>query len=130
MRAVAADIAVSLPAEFEATTRNLIVAPTSAEVSVYVFLVALLIAEQDPPLLSQRSQAYSYFDGLFVHVPFVPVSVEFSWGVPETAGRAVLAGLPAATTTAVAADWAVVDPELLVAVTRNRIVCPSSAAVS
>ena len=49
-------------------------------------------------------------DGLFVHVPFVPVSVEFSCGVPEIAGRTVLAGLPPATTTAVAADVAVVDP--------------------
>ena len=128
--AVAADIAVSLPAEFEATTRNRIAAPTSAEVSVYVFLIAPLIVEHAPPFLSQRSQAYSYLDGLFVHVPFVPVSVEFSCGVPEIAGRTVLAGLPPATTTAVAADVAVVDPSLLVAVTRNRTVCPSSAAVN
>ena len=53
---------------------------------MYVFLIAPLIAEHAPPFLSQRSQAYSYLDGLFVQVPFVPVSVEFSCGVPVIAG--------------------------------------------
>jgi hypothetical protein len=56
MTAVGADIATSLPAEFEATTRKRIVAPTSAEVSVYVFFVWPVIAAQAPPFLSQRSQ--------------------------------------------------------------------------
>jgi hypothetical protein len=128
--AVAAEIAVSFPRELEAVTRKRIVAPTSAEVSVYVLFVAPPIDEQAPPVLSQRCHAYSYFDGLFVHVPFVPVSVAFSCGVPEIVGGAVFAGLPAATTTAVAADWEVFEPSELLAVTRNRSVWPSSAAVS
>ena len=95
-----------------------------------MFFVAPLIDEQAPPLLSQRCQAYSYLDGLFVQAPFVPVNVAFSCGVPEIEGGAVLAGLPAATTTAVAADCAVLEPSELLAVTRNRSVWPSSAAVS
>ena len=60
----------------------------------------------------------------------LPVSVEPSCGVPEMAGAAVFAGLPDATTTAVAADVAAVDPSPFVAVTRKRILCPSSEAVS
>ena len=45
--------------------------------------------------LSQRSHAYSYLVGLFVQVPFVPVSVEFSCGVPEIAGADRVGGFAA-----------------------------------
>jgi hypothetical protein len=45
-------------------------------------------------------------------------------------GATVLVGLPAATTTAVCAETAVVDPSALLAVTRNRSVWPASDAVS
>src|SRR6478609_3243108 len=115
--AVGPDWATSLPAELVAVTRKRIVVLTSPEVSAYVFLFAPLIVAHEPPLVSHRNQAYAYFDGLFVQVPLLPLRVEPSCGVPEMTGTAVFVGLPAATTTAVAAEVAVVDPSLFLATT-------------
>jgi hypothetical protein len=64
-------------------------------------------------------------------LPRSAVSVWPSCAVPEIVGAAVLVGaVGAAVTTAVSAELAEVDPALLVAVTRTRMVDPTSAAVT
>ena len=54
--AVGAEVADAVPAEFRAVTRIRSVVPSSAEVSVYVLLVAPLMSEQLAPVRSQRRQ--------------------------------------------------------------------------
>jgi hypothetical protein len=62
-----------------------------------------------------------------VHVPSVVVSVCPLTALPETTGSDVLAGAAGAETTiVVAAESAVAEPDALVAVTRARIVEPTS----
>jgi hypothetical protein len=53
---------------------------------MYVFLVAPLIAEQLPPLRSQRRHEKANVVGCPVHRPSFAVSVLPSWGVPEIVG--------------------------------------------
>ncbi len=62
-----------------------------------------------------------------VQVPGFAVSVWPAWGVPEIVGGDVFFGANAATTIAVAFDTATPLPSALVAVTRTRIVKPTSA---
>ena len=52
--AVGAELADAVPAEFRAVSRTRSVVPSSAEVSVYVLLVAPLMSEQLAPVRSQR----------------------------------------------------------------------------
>ncbi len=65
-----------------------------------------------------------------VQVPLSPVSFWPSWAVPEIVGGAVFLGTAFAETTAVWADCAESEPSALVAVTRTRIVLPTSAPTS
>lgn len=52
--AVGAEVAEAVPAEFRALTRTRSAVPSSAEVNVYVLLVAPLMSEQLAPVRSQR----------------------------------------------------------------------------
>jgi len=63
-----------------------------------------------------------------VQVPFVVVSVPPSIAEPEIAGATVLAG-PDGAMVALAAELAAREPAAFVAVTRSRIVAPTSAPV-
>jgi hypothetical protein len=106
--------------------------------------VAPEIAVQLAPSESHRRQAYAYELGLFDHVPVVALSVLPAAVVPEIVGRAVLAGgaggggggggggdeAGGGATTPVGAEVDDVEPFLFVATTVNRIVEPTSAAVS
>ena len=61
--------------------------PTSTRLSTYVRWFAPLIAEQLPPLASQRRHEYEYVIGAVPpQVPLLVVSVLPSSGVPETLG--------------------------------------------
>ena len=81
------------------------------------------------PELSQSCHAYLKLVGLLLHEPLVVVSVWPCVAVPLTAGAAVFAG-GSGTTVAVGSELAVPDPSRLLAVTTDRIVWPTSAAVS
>ena len=61
-----------------------------------------------------------------VHVPFAAVSTSPSPVSPEIVGRAVFTG-EAGATTPLCADEALALPPAFVAVTRRRIVLPTSA---
>jgi hypothetical protein len=91
--------------------------------------VALSISEQLFPELSQSSHAYEYEVGLFDHEPFEAVSVCPCSAVPLIAGSLVFTGA-GGKTTAVCRDVADAGPPPFDAVTRDRIVCPTSAAFS
>ena len=66
--------------------------------------------------------------GAPVQLPLFAVRVLFSWGVPETVGGCVFLGGPAlAATTAVGLELALAVPSWFVAMTRERILCPTSA---
>lgn len=60
----------------------------------------------------------------------MPVSVCPCWAVPVIVGGDVLTGAPVGTTTAVAADVALLEPAEFEAVTTRRIVLAVSAEVS
>ena len=112
--AVAADCAVLEPSELLAVTRNRSVWPSSAAVSWYCVPVAPLIASQPPPLLEQRSQALSYFVGLFVQDPRSPVRIWPMRATPTIRGGDVFVGFALAAArpdpTATAATAAVTAP--------------------
>ena len=64
-----------------------------------------------------------------VHVPGAAVSVWPSWAVPEMVGRDVFTGAvpDVPDTAAVGSEPSVVDPAVLLAVTKTRMACPTSA---
>ena len=79
------------PAAFVAVTTCRIVAPRSAEASVYVAAVAPAISVQEPA--TQRSQPRAYVIGVEpVQVPAVALRVWPRVGVPEIVGGAVFEG--------------------------------------
>ena len=74
--ALGTDVALAEPSLFVAVTRIRIVLPTSGRLSTYVLWFAPPIAEQLPPLASQRRQEYVYVIGSVpLHVPLPAVSV-------------------------------------------------------
>src|SRR5581483_3759441 len=87
-----ADVAVVEPSPFDAVTRNRSVCPSSAEPSWYCVPFAPPIVEQLPPFLSQRSQAYSYFVGLFDQSPRSPLSTCPRRAAPKIRGAEVFEG--------------------------------------
>src|SRR5262245_60629001 len=77
--AVAAETAVFEPSLLDALTRTRSVSPTSADVTTRVFVSAPMIAEQLPPLVSQRSHWNAKLIGCGPdHVPGSAVSVSAS----------------------------------------------------
>src|ERR687895_1944195 len=85
MIAVGTDVAVLEPSRLVAVTRTRSVLLTSTRPTLYVLLVAPLIAEHLPPLRSQRRHEKANV-GCPVHRPSFAVSVLPSWGVPEIVG--------------------------------------------
>src|SRR5438034_11739165 len=128
---VCAETAAPEPEAFDAVTRMRIVAPTSAEPSVYDWFVPAAMSLHVSPLWSHRRHWYVYEIGCAPdHVPGSAVSVCPSWRVPEMVGAAVLTGASAEVTTAVCAESTLLDPTLCDAVTVTRIVEPRSLTVS
>src|SRR5215211_2458205 len=85
---------------------------------------------QLPPPLSQRRHRYANVSGgVPDHAPLSAVNVCSSCAVPPIVGNAVLTGAAPATT-AVAAEVALLEPAVLLAVTATRRVRPTSALVS
>jgi hypothetical protein len=64
------------------------------------------------------------------HVPLVTDKVEPTFAVPERIGAVSNVGGSGETIAVVAFDWAVVDPQIVVAVTAERIRLPASPAAS
>jgi hypothetical protein len=92
--------------------------------------VAPVMLTQVDPAVSQRRHCCVYVIGVVpVHVPSVVVRVCPFTALPETTGTDMLTGAAEATT-AVAAESADVDAVEFVAVTRTRIVDPTSPATS
>ena len=82
------------------------------------------------PAALQRCHARTYvIVGVPSHVPWLSVSAEPCWVVPERAGAAVTNGARAAMT-AVCGAVPVAVPAVFVPVTTTRIVEPTSDAVS
>jgi hypothetical protein len=130
--AVAAESAVADPDAFVAVTRARIVEPTSPLTRTYDAPVAPAMSTQADPSASQRRHWRVYVIGVIpVQIPSVVVSVCPLTALPDTTGGDVLAGgAGAETTTGVAAESAELDETVLVAVTRTRIVEPTSTATS
>jgi hypothetical protein len=125
--AVGTEVEELPPSELAAVTRRRSVAPTSAEVNRYEPERAPLIEEQLLPFRSQRYQTNAYAVGECVQLPFDPVSVAPSAGVPEIVGGVLFAGAAAARTTAVGLELALSEPDAFRARTRKRIVLPTSS---
>jgi hypothetical protein len=88
-------------------------------------------ASAAPPLASQRRHWKVNVIGVAPdHEPVVAVSVEPNLAVPEIAGSAVFSGADVETTTAVGAESAEAEPCELLAVTRRRILLPTSSSLS
>jgi hypothetical protein len=127
--AVGTDVAVPLPAWFDAFTAARRVCPTSADAALYCWLVAPAMSAQLAPLASHRCHWYAYAIGAVpVQVPVEAVSVCPSWSVPLTVGGTVFAGaLPIEAMAAVGSDVAALEPAAFDAVTRILNVLPTSA---
>jgi hypothetical protein len=108
MTAVGTEVAFVEPSRLVAVTRTRSVLPTSTPLSVYVLLVAPLIAEQLPPLRSQRRHEKANVIGCGpVHLPSLAVSVCSCCGVPAIVGGDSLLGGAWATAAPLSASAAV-----------------------
>jgi hypothetical protein len=85
---------------------------------------------QFAPLLSQSCHLYAYEVGLPVQLPLLVLSVWPCTAWPLTTGAAVTVGAAGGAAVTVEAELADADPPLLVAVTTERIVLPTSLAWS
>jgi hypothetical protein len=111
-------------------TRERIVEPRSAAVTVQVELAGASMRAQLSPLASQRRQRYSKLIGAVpVQLPSVVVKISPTCVNPETRGRSTLVG-GTGVTTSVDAEPRYMEPAEFVAITRERIVEPTSAEVS
>jgi hypothetical protein len=121
------EVAVADPELLAAVTVTLSVEPASAATAMYVAALAPTIGEQFAPALSQRNHwKVNEGAGDPLHVPGPAVSRLPTDALPITDGGEVLDG--AELITAVSAEVAVTDPELLAAVTVTSSVEPASAA--
>ena len=120
------------PPGLVAVTRTRSVDPISAAVTTYVDAVAPVMSPQVPPRSSQRRHRYAKLAGFPDHEPLPAVRVWPTWAAPETVGGVVFAGgdEPVGCTTAVVGSESAGSPgpAALEAVTRTRIVAPTSAA--
>ena len=101
--------------------------PSSATPSVYVRVVAPVIATNPAP--ESRCHWYAYVLPIPVHVPGVALSAEARWAVPAIAGAAVLTG-GALGIVAVAGLATLTVPSALLAVTNACSFAFSSATPS
>ena len=130
MTTVAADVAFAEPTPFVAVTATRIVEPTSAAPRTYVVPVAPAMSTQLAPAALQRRQTrVKVIVAVPTQVPSFAVSVWPNAAVPVIDGATVLTG-GEVVTSAVWFDVASVLPAVFVAVTRLRIVLPTSAALS
>jgi len=124
---VGGETAVAVPAEFLAVTARTILAPASADCTMYDCEVAPGIGEHDAPAELQRRHSYVYVIGSDpVHVPLLEVRTEPVSASPEMDGGNELAGA-VPTRTLLGSETAVAVPKLFVAVTATRSREPISA---
>ena len=90
--AVCADVAAVEPFRFEAVTITRRVLPTSAVESVFVDVVAPLLALQFAPAESHRSHWYANFKDFPCHVPVLAVRVVATTALPLIEGSVWSAG--------------------------------------
>src|SRR5262245_40030417 len=119
------EAALVVPPVLVAVTTTRSVEPTSALPSGWVVAVSPGSAAQEPPAWLQRSQCRLVVSAS-VHSPVFAVSVCPSRASPVTAGAVVLAGA-AGSTSGLAAERALVVPPALLALTRTRMVEPTSS---
>jgi hypothetical protein len=102
--AVAAEVNWVEPSAFVATTETRNVRPAAASFNVYVAPVAPSIVAQLLPSAAQRLHVNAKLVGLPSQLPWLAVSVEPAWRVPEMPGAVVFVGAAALETTAEGAE--------------------------
>ena len=128
---VAAEVAVPERPSLRAVTSTRSRKPRSAMRTPYVLPVAPVTSTQVNESTSQRCHWNANDVGLPVHVPSLALSSCPTRASPVIVGRVVLfSGAAFEATTSVCSERAFVAPSALTAVTRTRIVLPTSACAS